>query len=180
MILGTSELLKLVKNKKLVENLSERELNNPEGAGFDLRIGELYELSGSGYLGIKERKTPTEKLVAKYKEGKLVKVNLEPGKYYLAKTVETINQPENVQVMVRPRKTLTSSGILFSGAFGAPGYKGQHVYGLVNIGGFKFTLEMGARFLHAVFFEVKGKTLVPYRGQWQGGRVSARKKEKQV
>ena len=33
MILGIKELLNLVKEEKLVENLSERELKNPEGAG---------------------------------------------------------------------------------------------------------------------------------------------------
>jgi hypothetical protein len=37
MILGPVLLLKLVKEKKLVEHLAERELTNPEGAGFDLR-----------------------------------------------------------------------------------------------------------------------------------------------
>jgi hypothetical protein len=42
MVLGIKKLLKLVKEKKLVENLSERELKNPEGAGFDLRVGEIF------------------------------------------------------------------------------------------------------------------------------------------
>lgn len=180
MILGTDELLRLVKDKKLVENLSQRELKNPEGAGFDLRAGELFELSGSGYLGVDERKTPTEKLIAKYETGKTTKVNLKPGKYYMVKTVETVNQPENIQVMVKPRGTLLRSGVYLFSAFGGPGYKGQFNFGLMNLGGLKFTLEMGARIAHFVFFEVKGKTLVPYRGQWQGGRVSARKKEKQI
>ncbi len=41
MILRVKELLKLVKEKKLVENLSERELKNPKGLGFDFRIGQL-------------------------------------------------------------------------------------------------------------------------------------------
>ncbi len=44
MILGVSEILRLVREKKLVENLSERELTNPEGAGFDFRIGALYRV----------------------------------------------------------------------------------------------------------------------------------------
>jgi len=58
MILGIKELHRLVKEKDLVTNLSERELENPEGAGFDLRIGELYEISGQGFLGVTERETP--------------------------------------------------------------------------------------------------------------------------
>ena len=51
MILGPKKLLQLVKTKKLVEGLSERELTNPEGAGFDLRVGEVYEISGNAFLG---------------------------------------------------------------------------------------------------------------------------------
>ena len=42
MILATSELLKLVKEKNLVENLSERELKNPEGCGFDLGVNHNF------------------------------------------------------------------------------------------------------------------------------------------
>lgn len=180
MILSTEELLKLVAKKNLVENLSKRELDNPEGAGFDLRIGELYELSGNGYLGIDERKTPKEKLVASYNPTKVHKVSLKPGKYYLAATIEKINQPQDIQVLVRPRTTLIRSGVLLLAAFGSPGYNGKFTFGLINIGGLKFTIEMGSRFAHATFLEIKGKTLVPYRGQWQGGRIAARKKEKQI
>ncbi|KKP65265.1 MAG: Deoxycytidine deaminase, partial [Candidatus Roizmanbacteria bacterium GW2011_GWC2_35_12] len=36
MILGPKILLKLVKEKNLVEGLADRELTTPEGAGFDL------------------------------------------------------------------------------------------------------------------------------------------------
>ena len=67
MILGPSKLLELVRKKKLVENLAKRELTNPEGAGFDLRLGEVYKISGSAFLGETHRKTPSIKLVQKYK-----------------------------------------------------------------------------------------------------------------
>jgi len=49
MILGPNELLRLVKEENLVEGLSERELANPEGAGFDLRLGKLFRLKGRGF-----------------------------------------------------------------------------------------------------------------------------------
>ena len=38
MILGHSELKKLLKSDNLVTNLAERELKDPEGCVFDLRI----------------------------------------------------------------------------------------------------------------------------------------------
>lgn len=180
MVIGTAELLKLVKSKKLVENLAEREATTPEGSGFDLRVGELYEIKGSGYLGVNERRTPHEKLIAKYNPQQTKKVVLKPGKYYLIKTLEKINQPPDIQFITLPRTTLFRSGLCLQTAFGSPGYRGELTFGLVNLGPAKFTLEMGARFAHTVFFKVKGKTLVPYRGQWQGERVSARKKERQI
>ena len=52
-----------------MEGLSERELTSPEGAGFDLRLGEVYKISGNAFLGVNERKTAEIKLVAKYSLG---------------------------------------------------------------------------------------------------------------
>jgi deoxycytidine triphosphate deaminase len=179
MILGVKKLLKLVKEKKLVENLSQRELKNPEGAGFDLRIGELYEIKGRGFLGIKERKTPQIKLVAKYDKKNPKKAILKPHVYYLMKTVEKLNMPENLLALFTPRSTLFRSGIYIFGGQTAPGYKGGLTTGICNFGKEKFELEMGSRVLHIMFFEVKGESSL-YRGQWQGGRITTKKKEKQI
>lgn len=179
MILGVKKLLELVKEKKLVENLSERELRNPEGAGFDLRIGELYELKGKGFLGIKERETPKIKLIVKYDKKKPRKVFLEPNTYYLMKTIEKLNLPENLLALFTPRSTLYRSGVYIFGGQSAPGYKGELTTGIYNFRNERFELEMGARVIHTMFFEVKGKSNL-YRGQWQGGRITTKKKEKQV
>lgn len=179
MILGVKKLLKLVKTKKLVENLSERELKNPEGAGFDLRIGELYQSKGQGFLGIEERKTPEIKLVAKYHKKKKTKIFLKPETYYLMQTIEKLNLPENLLALFTPRSTLYRSGVYIFGGQTAPGYKGGLTTGIYNFRNEKFELEMGARVLHLMFFEVKGKSNL-YRGQWQGGRITTKKKEKQI
>lgn len=179
MILGVSKLLKLVKEKKLVENLSERELENPEGAGFDLRLGDIYEISGNGFLGIQERKTPKSKLLAQYNPKRKRTFIFKPGKYYLLKTVEKVNTPENILILFRPRSTLHRSGLTIFTANASPGYQGELVFGIINLGPSQVKIELGARVVHAMFYEVKGKTNL-YRGQWQGGRVSTKKKEKQV
>ena len=179
MLLGVKKLLELVKTKKLVENLSERELKNPEGAGFDLRIGELYELKGKGFLGIEERKTPKIKLFAKYNKKKSKKVFLQPRTYYLMKTIEKLNLPGNLLALFTPRSTLYRSGVYIFGGQTAPGYQGELTTGIFNFRNEKFELEMGSRVIHIMFFEVKGKSSL-YRGQWQGGRITTKKKEKQV
>lgn len=179
MVLGIDKLLELVEKKQLVENLSERELKNPEGAGFDLRVGEIYKIKGVGFLGIEERSTPRAELIARYVPQEPKKVFLRGGVYYLLKTVENVNLPENILAISTPRSTLFRSGVYVFGGQVPPGYRGGLTMGIYNFRDQDFELEMGARVIHIMFFQVQGKTNL-YRGQWQGGRVSAPKKEKQI
>ncbi len=182
MIIGIKKLHELVKEQKLVENLCERELNSPEGAGFDLRFGEVYELEGDGFLGIEERNTPNIKLVSKDNPEKNEKENFfvfEPGKYYLIKTMEKVNLPTTLSGIIFPRTTLFRSGLaLFNGVV-QPGYSGELTFGICNLGKSNIKVSFGARVVHITFHEVLGEGN-QYRGQWQGGRVATRGKEVQI
>ena len=177
MILSPKLLLKLVKTKKLVEGLSERELTNPEGAGFDLRLGEVYKISGKAFLGETHRQTPDITLVAEY--GKQKSIKIKPGDFFLVKTIEKINLPVELSAVIMPRTTTFRSGLFLRTGPVQPGYSGELTFGLKNEGPITVEIEMGARFVHILFHEIKGVGSA-YRGQWQGGRVSATKKEKQV
>ena len=179
MILGPKKLLKLVKTIKLVEGLSKRELTNPEGAGFDLRLGEVYKISGAAFLGEEHRKTPKVDLVKKYIEGKKRSIKIKPGDFYLVKTIEKINLPINLSAVIIPRTTTFRSGIFIRTGPIQPGYQGELTFGLKNEGPVTVEVEMGARFVHVIFHEIKGGGS-KYRGQWQGGRVTTKKKEKQI
>lgn len=215
MILGPKQLLQLVKEIKLVENLSERELTNPEGAGFDLRLGEVYKISGTAFLGETHRHTAEVELVAKFEEdvsrhpdkrsaSRISKrkdagqvpiksgsrqvgarmtvpnsITIQPGEFYLVKTIESVNMPENLTANMKPRSTTFRSGIFIRTGNIPPGYCGGLTFGLKNEGPVAVTIEMGARIIHVQFEEVQGGGNL-YRGQWQGGRVTTTKKEKQV
>lgn len=179
MILGPKKLLELVKEINLVEGLSERELTNPEGAGFDLRLEELYTIKGEAFLGETHRQTPEVTSVAKYEEGKTTTHVIKPGEYYLGKTIESVNTPLNLTINFKPRTTSFRSGIYIRTGNVAPGYKGPLTFALKNEGPVDVTLELGCRIIHAQFEEVLGEGNA-YRGQWQGGRVAATKREKQV
>lgn len=179
MILGPKKLLSLVKTKKLVDGLSERELKNPEGAGFDLRLGEVYSIFGNAFLGETERKTANIELLQKYAEKEKRSVTLKPGDFVLTKTIESVNMPENLTASITPRSTTYRSGLMIRAGNVPPGYCGGLTFGLKNEGPVDVTIEMGARFVHIQFSEVDGKGNM-YRGQWQGGRVTATKKEKQI
>lgn len=177
MILGPNKLLQLVKTKKLVEGLSERELTNPEGSGFDLRLGEVYKISGKAFLGETHRQTADITLVKRYGKDKSIKIK--PGDFFLVKTIEKINLPINLSAVILPRTTTFRSGLFLRTGPIQPGYEGELTFGLKNEGPIVVEIEMGARIAHVLFQEIKGIGS-KYRGQWQGGRVSATKKEKQV
>lgn len=179
MIIGPKKLLQLVKNKKLVEGLSERELTNPEGAGFDLRLGEIYKIKGRAFLGVTERETPDIELVCKYNAKKSTSFTVKPGEFYLATTIEKVNTPKNVTINFKPRTTTFRSGLYLRTGNVAPGYCGALTFALKNEGPIPVRLEMGARIVHAQFTWVDGGGSM-YRGQWQGGRVTTKKREKQV
>lgn len=179
MILGISELHRLVKEVKLVEDLSERELNNPEGAGFDLRLGKLFKLKGEGFLGIQERATPDVELVAEYDSENPKSVTIKPGEYFLTETIEKFNMPINLLSIIKPRTTLHRSGIITRVSIVDPGYSGTVHPAIYNAGGVDVKLEMGARYVNAMFLEVKGTTNA-YRGQWQGGRITTEGREIQI
>jgi len=179
MIIGVKELLKLVNKDHLVSGLADRELKDPEGAGFDLRLGEVHKLVGSGYLGIIERKTPDAKLIYKYSSKKKQVFKLFPGQQYLVSTIEEVSLPKSLTANFWLRSTLYRSGVILSGGNVAPGYTGKLSFTLFNSGKSKIEIELGARIIHILFYEVKGGGSL-YRGQWKGGRVVARKKEKQV
>lgn len=179
MILGVDKLLQLVREKRLVEGLCERELTNPEGCGFDLCLGKVHRIIGKGFMGLTERDSANAEEVLAYDPKKLQSILIQPGESYLVTTVEKVNMPKNLTANMWLRSTLYRSGIIMSGGNVAPGYCGELSFLLFNAGKAEMQIELGARIVHIMFFEVNGQTAV-YRGQWKGGRVATSKPEIQV
>ena len=182
MILGIDKLFSRITNQKLplIEKLSDREINSPEGAGVDLRIGIVSRLKESkSFLGVKERSTLDSEIVAEYNSDELTSFTLEPKGYILVTTIETINNPSDLVGSIRPRGTLFRSGIMLSTGQVNPDYSGVLTFGMYNASDFEFEFELGSRVAHILFCEVNGTTN-PYRGQWQNGRISAPSREEQI
>ena len=182
MILGIKKLHELVEKDNLVEGLCDREMNSPEGAGFDLRLAEIYEIDGAGFLGVEKRDTPKITLLAKDDPSKDEDENFyvfKPGEYYLIKTMEKVNLPTTLSGVIFPRTTLFRSGLaLFNGVV-QPGYSGELTFGLCNMGKSNIKIAFGARVVHITFQEVLGEGN-QYKGQWQGGRVATEGEETQI
>jgi deoxycytidine triphosphate deaminase len=187
-VLGLDQVLKRIKKEKLVENLGDRDLSNPEGVGLDIRLGAVYTIikggafiEADGEAGLGKRKGVKTKVLAEFKKGSKTQkvVSLKPRKYYLAQTIESLNTPEDLMPQVHTRSSLFRAGILLLHTKTDPGYKGPLTFGMINLTPFPVKLQMGARICNIVFHKIEGKT-VKYRGQHQGGRVSPQKTERQV
>lgn len=185
MFLSSKKVLELNEEYNLIEGLCERELQNPEGVGLDIRVGEVYRLKGDGFLGVEDRRTPDlEKIADITIDGNKI-ITMSPGDYLAVKTIEKITSPaEKVIIekgeeprylvpLVFPRSTLQRCGIGLFRTKTDPGYSGNLVFGLANLGGEDFEFELGARMFNLVFETVVGDIERAYSGQHQGGRVTS-------
>lgn len=171
MVIGLNILLERVKAGELIVGLADRELNHPEGAGFDLRAGEVYAIESGGYLGVDKRDTSRVTLIGRYDPSTPRVIELLPGQYYLVKIVEEITLDDDMLGIFHPRSTLFRSGVVLQTGVHPPGYSGAPTFGLHVAGPHPFNLELGARVAHINVFRIEGASS-PYRGQWQGGRVA--------
>lgn len=176
MILGTKQLLKLVKEKKLIENLDRRELTNPEGSGFDLRVEKLFIPQGETFLGITHRQTADLKEICSFNKSKKKQsvYSIKPGEFCLTKTMEKVNTPLDTVGLILPRTTLFRMGLFMQTGFCQPGYQGDLFFGIYNTSRQIYNLEMGARYAHIIFLQIDGGLVRGYQGQWQGGRATTK------
>ncbi len=182
-------ILDLNKNYNLIEGLSERELNNPEGSGIDLRVGQVHRIVGDSLLGADstggKRYSPETNLVGDIeKDGNKIIV-LKPGEYFLVTTLESINSPaEKIKYdsllpegylipKVWPRSSLQRGGVSFHATKIDPGYEGKLTFGIKNQGNCDFIFELGARMFNIEYEVVIGDIKRAYSGQHQGGRVTS-------
>lgn len=173
MFLGTSELKKKIKEENLIENYSEECI---QSSGYDLRLNKLFEIVSLSFIGITEKEMPKIKELQQKKEiiGKGLTLKeffiIEPGKYYLATTLEKINMPPNLTGFIFNRSSLFRCGASIRSAIVDPGYRGELTIGIKNEGMHGIRIEKHARFAQICFAEVHGE-VSPYNGSYQGGKI---------
>jgi deoxycytidine triphosphate deaminase len=190
MVLGADRIIQMVchgvevedhitgKNvmKPLVEYLGSDQIDGIEGTTVDLRLGAVYKPVGKASLMRDSRVTPEiDRLMDITKTPDAV-FTIKPGDYLLFQTIEQINLPSNLFAYIRPRTTLIRSGIPLETAFISPNYQGKLTVGMKHQGIMDVDIQMGFRILCIAFFPIEGNA-VPYRGVWQGERVSTNGKE---
>lgn len=190
MILSAVKVLELNNKHNLVQDLCDRELNNPEGCGFDLRVGRVERIKGDSFLGAdkedsKNRYSPVTELLGDIETEGNKEIIMKPGDYLLVQTIETISSPNNLVLidekigekylmpLVFPRSSLQRGGVSFHATKTDPGYTGKLTFGIKNLGEYDFRFELGARMFNVVFHVVNGDMKRTYSGQHQGGRITS-------
>lgn len=197
MIISALRILKLNERHNILENLAERELNNPEGSGIDIRVGEVYRIAGDSFLGADEtggnRHSPEIELIGDVEKDRHKKITIHPGEYLLVKTMEAINAPDYkikyggffsrkryLIPKIYPRSSLQRGGVGLLCTKTDPGWHGPLTFGINNKGKLDFHFELGARMFNVEYEPVFGDIKRAYSGQHQGGRVTSQgKAEKQ-
>ena len=185
MILSAVKILELNEKYDLINGLSKRELDNPEGIGFDLRVGKIHKIIGDSFLGVEERYSSKIETIESVSNEENKKFTIKPGEYYLVTTMEIIHSPsEKIKYdnsfpeaylipKISPRSSLQRGGISLHFTGTNPGYKGELTFGIKNLGNQDFTFELGARMFSIEYHAVVGDIKRSYSGQHQGGRISS-------
>jgi dUTP pyrophosphatase len=189
-VLGADRIIKLVHEgvsvedhrtgtfmkKPLIEHIDTDQIEGIEGTTVDLRLGAIFKPIGRAYLMRTKRITPEIEEVMNISTSPDGVYCIKPGDYLLFQTIEHINLPEDLFAYIRPRTTLIRSGIPLETAFISPNYQGKLTVGMKHQGVAEVEIQMGFRVLCIAFFLIEGKA-VPYRGVWQGDRVSTNGEE---
>ncbi len=192
MKISALKILELNDKYNLISGLSERELNNPEGSGIDLRVGEVHKIVGDSFLGAdntsRERYSSKTEEIGNIENDGNKEIILKSGEYLLVTTMETIFAPDEkikfhedfpemfLIPKVWPRSSLQRGGVSFHATKTDPGYKGKLAFGIRNQSNVDFTFELGARMFNIEFEAVIGDIKRAYSGQHQGGRVTSQGK----
>lgn len=185
MKISALRILELNEKYNLIEGLSKRELENPEGSILDLRVGQIHKLVGDSLLGVEERYSSKTELLGDINKDGNKRFTIKPGEYYLVTTIEVIHAPsEKIKYdenflegylvpKIMPRSSLQRGGVSLHFTGTNPGYKGQLTFGICNLGNQDFHFELGARMFSIEYEPVLGEIKRAYSGQHQGGRVTS-------
>ncbi|HON38681.1 MAG: dCTP deaminase domain-containing protein [Desulfomonilia bacterium] len=165
-----------ITTRPLIEHIGSDQIEQIEGTTVDLRLGAIYRPVGRASLMRDKRITPRIEKVMDIEESPDGVYLVSGGEYLLFQTIEQVNMPRDVFAYIRPRTTLIRSGIPLETAFISPNYQGRLTVGMKHQGPAEVEIQMGFRILCIAFYPIDG-CAVPYRGVWQGDRVSTNGEE---
>jgi dUTP pyrophosphatase len=163
--IGREELLARIEGEPpLISGyLSIEEQLQPNG--FDLSLAEIGTFAGAGAIGKTNatRSLPDVQPLAFGHDGW---VELPPGSYQIIYN-ETVDLPNSLMALGRPRSSLCRIGATMVTAVWDAGYRGRSTALLIVANPAGIRLQRDARLMQLVFFTLNAATAIGYAGAYQ-------------
>jgi dUTP pyrophosphatase len=173
--LGRESLLALIQGARpLISGYHSLE-DQLQPNGFDLSVAEVGEFANAGAIGRSNasRSLPDLRPLPFDDTGWL---QLRPGPYQIVFN-ETVDLPNNLMALGRPRSSLCRIGAMLGTAVWDAGYRGRStaLLNVENPAGMR--LERAARVLQLVFFTLEAPTAHGYDGTYQGENLGVERSD---
>ena len=116
-------------------------------AGYDIRLGQLRHPGGDNAI--------------------VERVQLAPGKFMLAASLERVSIPYDLQVIVHDKSSWARKGLALQNTVLEPGWSGYITLELSNHGTDNLLIESGMPIAQLVFHQLDVPTVRPYTGKYQ-------------
>jgi deoxycytidine triphosphate deaminase len=127
--------------------------NSVEGIKYDFRLGKRF-LKASFRVPISfDELSATEKANAR----------VEPGEVVFVMTEERIKLPNDVAIMLSPKRKIAHEGVLVLGGLTVdPNYDGHLLLGLYNFSSEPFRLDPGRKIIAGIFYRLSESEIEPF------------------
>jgi len=167
-VLSGQDIQRLLKqDPPLVEGWIDLEAQ-VQANGFDLTLREVALPQSAGKITVANSQRVVSDLAPLVFDG-LDSIELVPGTYIITYN-EIVHLPKNIMALGSPRSSLLRCGVNVGTAVWDAGYSGRSQSLMVVYNPRGFCLQMNARLIQLVFFELTGET-EGYRGTYQGENI---------
>jgi len=148
----------------------EKRFQYIEGSGFELTVGGVYRPNDSDtpFIGVETRVLPEVTTLTTDSNNVY---DLDPG-FYLIQSDETIWMPTEWSGRVEPRTSYFNAMCLMGTSRIAPGFQGKLRCALEVAHPSGFRLQRGAGFAAMVCYKLTPGGTDPYRGVWNGDKIT--------
>jgi dCTP deaminase len=166
MILSDKTLKAMISTGELVVSPIDEQSIQP--ASIDCRLGDHFLVVEQNQMDI-----ITLDAEIKYREITSDSITIQPHTFLLATTQEYVEVPNNLTAFVEGRSSIGRIGLFIQNAgWVDPGFKGRITLELYNAGSLPIKLQAGKRICQLVFCGMDQAAENPYRGKYQGQKVT--------
>lgn len=166
MILSDGTLKSMLESGELgIDPVQE---NSIQPASVDCHLGK-------DYLVVEDRQMHTLDLDSEiiYRKIEGDTITIPPHSFLLATTEEYVKLPDNLTAFVEGRSSIGRMGLFIQNAgWVDPGFEGQITLELYNANSLPIRLKAGRRICQLVFCKMDQVAQSPYRGKYQGQRLT--------